>query len=77
MTHDKNYVVHLNVWLIISHMIDDAIKYNKGIKKKKKKIIIIKFKKKMIKVKMEKREPRGGTWGRGEKYFIFFFSFFS
>ena len=29
-------MVHLNVWLTISHMIDDAIKLNKGIKKKEK-----------------------------------------
>ena len=29
VTHDKSYVVHLNVWLIISHVIDDAIKGNK------------------------------------------------
>ena len=36
MTHGKSYVVHLNVWLIIDHMIDDAIKRNKGIKKKEK-----------------------------------------
>ena len=41
MTHGKSYVVHSNVWLIIIHMIDDAIKGNKGIKKKKKIIIII------------------------------------
>ena len=41
VTHGKSYVVHLNVWLIISHMIDDAIKGNKGIKKNKKKIIKI------------------------------------
>ena len=36
VTHGKSYVVHLNVWLTISHMIDDAIKGNKGIKKKEK-----------------------------------------
>ena len=29
VTHGKTYVVHLNVWLKISHMIDDAIKGNK------------------------------------------------
>ena len=40
VTHGKSHVVHLNVLLIISHMIEDAIKGNKGIKKKKKKIII-------------------------------------
>ena len=40
VTHDKSHEIHLNVWLIISHIIDDAIKGNKGIKKKKKKIII-------------------------------------
>ena len=36
VTHGQSYVVHLNVWLIISHMINDAIKGNKGIKKKEK-----------------------------------------
>ena len=36
VTHGKSYVVHLNVWFKISHMIDDAIKENKGIKKKEK-----------------------------------------
>ena len=41
VTHGQSYVVHLNVWLIISHMIDDAIKGNKGIKKKEKEKIII------------------------------------
>ena len=40
VTHSKSHVVHLNVWLTISHMINDAIKGNKKIKKKKKKIII-------------------------------------
>ena len=36
VAYGKSYVVHLNVWLIISHMIDNAIKRNKGIKKKEK-----------------------------------------
>ena len=36
VTRGQSYVVHLNVWLINSHMIDDAIKGNKGIKKKEK-----------------------------------------
>ena len=36
VTHDKNYVVHLTMWLTISHMIDDAIKGNKRIKKREK-----------------------------------------
>ena len=45
VTHGKSYMVHLNVWLTMSHMIDDAIKGNKGIKKKKNKIIIIRIKK--------------------------------
>ena len=40
VTHGKSHVVHLNVWLTISHMIDDAIKDNKGIKEKENKIII-------------------------------------
>ena len=35
VTHGKSHMVHLNVWLTISHMIDDAIKGNKRIKKKK------------------------------------------
>ena len=34
VTRGKSYVLHLIVWLTISHMIDDAIKRNKGIKKK-------------------------------------------
>ena len=34
VTHGKSHVVHLNVWLIISHIINDAIKGNNGIKKK-------------------------------------------
>ena len=59
MTHGKSYVVHLNVWLIISHMIDDAIKGNKGIKKKEKennnKNNKIK-KKRKIKTKVKKQE---------------------
>ena len=36
VTHGKSYVVHLNMWLIISHMIDDAKERNKGIKKNEK-----------------------------------------
>ena len=36
VTYGKSYVANLNVWFIISHMIDDAIKINKGIKKKEK-----------------------------------------
>ena len=34
MPHGKSHVVHLKVWLTISHMKYDAIKGNKGIKKK-------------------------------------------
>ena len=36
VTHRKSYVVHLNVCLTISHMIDDAIKKIKELRKKKK-----------------------------------------
>ena len=36
VTRGKSYVVHLNLWLAISYIIDDAIKGNKGIKKRKK-----------------------------------------
>ena len=69
MTHGKSYVVHLNVWLIISHMIDDAIKDNKGIKKKK--IIIIK-KKKKDKSHNGKGITEGEVRGEGEKNILFF-----
>ena len=47
--------MHLNVWLIISHMIDDAIKGNKGIKKEEKKIIIIII---IIKIKTKKQKEK-------------------
>ena len=36
VTHDKSYVVHLNLWLTISYIIYDAIKGNKGIKQREK-----------------------------------------
>ena len=52
VTHGKSHVVHLNVWLTISHMIDDTIKGNKGIKKKRKTIRI------RIKKKKDKNEKK-------------------
>ena len=58
VTHGKSHVVHLNVWLTISHMIDNTIKGNKGIKRKKKKKIIIRIKKK-DKKKVKKETVKG------------------
>ena len=76
VTHGKSYVVHLNVWLTISHMIDDAIKGNKKIKKKKKKnkIIIIIIKKKHIKVKKGRRWT-GEREGVQRRFLFFIFSY--
>ena len=74
VTHGKSHVVHLNVWLKISHMIDDTKKGNKGIKKKKKKIII-RIKKKDKNEK--KSQKRNGERKRAYKREIFlFFNFF-
>ena len=69
-------MVHLNVWLTINHMIDDAIKGNKEIKKKKIIIIIIIIEKKHIKVKKKKKEET--DWrerGRAKEIFIYFIFF--
>ena len=69
-------MVHLNVWLTINHMIDDAIKGNKEIKKKKKKIIIIII---IIEKKTHKSQKKKGGDGlereracKGDFYFYFF-----
>ena len=37
VTQGKSHVMYLNVWLTISHISDDAIEGNKGIKKEEKK----------------------------------------
>ena len=75
VTHGKSHVVHLNVWLTISHMIDDTKKGNKGIKKKKKKIII-RIKKKIKRKKKVKKETVRGRERIRERYFYFLFSLF-
>ena len=82
VTHGKSYVVHLNVWLTISHMIDDAMKGNKGIKKKEKENNN-KNNKNKINKKKDKNESQkaGGHFLFGEResvgereYYFYFFS---
>ena len=79
VTYGKSYVVHLNVWLSISHMIDDAIKEKKRIKKKEKENNNnnnnkIKINKK-YKRQMESRD--GGRRALRERILFLFFFFFS
>ena len=75
VTHGKSHMVHLNVWLTIIHMIDDAIKGNKGIKKKEKKMITRKKKDKKQKIQKEKSKNRERESVRG-RYICFYFFLF-